>query len=237
MNTSRRKPRRPTQRQLDALVKAYSERRPEFELFLRQVFDFFQLTPTFRDGNLPLVHSLRSRLKDPEHLREKVLRKWVDSPIKTDNLFDRITDFAGVRVLHLHSAQFPAIHSAIMSHVDDGYWHLAELPVAYSWDPDAKAFFESIGLLTEQKDTFYTSIHYLVKPQKNSKLTCEIQVRTLFEEIWGELDHHFNYPNPTQDIPCKEQLRVLAKLTSTGTRLADSIFKSARSNQNAARCG
>ena len=58
-----------------------------------------------------------------------------------------------------------------------------------------------------------------------SNITCEIQIRTLFEEIWGEIDHTINYPYPTEIVACKEQLRVLAKLVSTGTRLADSIFR------------
>lgn len=57
-----------------------------------------------------------------------------------------------------------------------------------------------------------------------SFVCCEIQVRTLFEEIWGEIDHSINYPHPTQSVACKEQLRVLAKFISTGTRLADSII-------------
>ena len=35
-----------------------------------------------------------------------------------------------------------------------------------------------------------------------------------------------DYPHPTERIACKEQLRVFAKFISTGTRLADSIFKS-----------
>ncbi len=55
---------------------------------------------------------------------------------------------------------------------------------------------------------------------------CEIQVRTLFEEIWGEIDHAINYPHSTESIACKEQLKVMTKLVSTGTRLADSIFRS-----------
>ena len=60
---------------------------------------------------------------------------------------------------------------------------------------------------------------------EKSDVTCEIQVRTLFEEIWGEIDHTINYPHATNSIACKEQIRVLAKLVSTGTRLADSIFR------------
>ncbi|MCX4379221.1 MAG: hypothetical protein OSJ61_24145 [Lachnospiraceae bacterium] len=41
----------------------------------------------------------------------------------------------------------------------------------------------------------------------------------------GEIDHTINYPHATNSIACKEQIRVLAKLVSTGTRLADSIFR------------
>lgn len=72
---------------------------------------------------------------------------------------------------------------------------------------------------------YYRSVHYVVKPNNPNPTCCEIQVRTLFEEIWGEIDHNINYPHKTDDIACKEQLRVLSKLVSTGTRLADSIFR------------
>ena len=70
-------------------------------------------------------------------------------------------------------------------------------------------------------------MHYVIKPNNNENaICCEIQVRTLFEEIWGEIDHSINYPNKTESIACSEQLKVLSKLSSTGTRLADSIFRS-----------
>jgi ppGpp synthetase/RelA/SpoT-type nucleotidyltranferase len=65
----------------------------------------------------------------------------------------------------------------------------------------------------------------LIKPNNKNSICCEIQVRTLFEEIWGEIDHTINYPHSTDSLACKEQLRVLQKLVSTGTRLADSIFR------------
>lgn len=179
----------------------------------------------FNGTPLPLVHSVKSRLKDPEHLREKIIKKASDEVITIENLFKRITDFAGVRVLHLHSQQFGKIHAAIMKHIDDGFWSLAEPPIAYSWDPEATAALIALGIQSRTRESYYTSIHYIVKPHADSDLTCEIQVRTLFEEIWGEIDHALNYPVPTENVPCKEQLRVLAKLASTGTRLADSIFR------------
>jgi len=75
------------------------------------------------------------------------------------------------------------------------------------------------------KESFYTSIHYVVKPRKDSEVSCEIQVRTLFEEIWGEIDHAINYPHPTDSLSCREQIRVLARLVGAGSALADSIFR------------
>jgi ppGpp synthetase/RelA/SpoT-type nucleotidyltranferase len=109
--------------------------------------------------------------------------------------------------------------------VDNGDWFLHEQPVAYSWDPESRDFFQDLGLKAEIKDTYYTSIHYVIKPKRDSNICCEVQVRTLFEEIWGEIDHKINYPHPTENRACREQLRVLSKLVSTGTRLADSIFR------------
>ncbi|BCQ28001.1 hypothetical protein NK8_61900 (plasmid) [Caballeronia sp. NK8] len=166
-------------------------------------------------------------MKDPDHLREKLIKKFIDGPITPDTLFTRITDFAGVRVLHLYTQQFSEIHAAIKEHIRQNFWSLAEPPVAYSWDPETTAAFEALGIASKLRETYYTSIHYVVKPHAESDLTCEVQVRTLFEEAWGEIDHALNYPTPTEIVACREQLRVLAKLASTGTRLADSIFKSA----------
>jgi ppGpp synthetase/RelA/SpoT-type nucleotidyltranferase len=44
------------------------------------------------------------------------------------------------------------------------------------------------------------------------------------EEVWGEVDHTLNYPHPTDSVPCREQIRALARSTSSATRLVDAIF-------------
>jgi len=65
----------------------------------------------------------------------------------------------------------------------------------------------------------------VVKPRQDSEVSCEIQVRTLFEEIWGEVDHQINYPRECDVLACREQIRVLARLVGAGSRLADAIFR------------
>lgn len=209
----------------DSLVELYRSQQHLFEQFKNAVVDCFKLDPKLNQSNNPTIHSIKSRLKDVDHLKEKLSRKITDSPIDSSNFFERITDLCGVRVLHLYQDQFPQIHEFIDDKVKSLDWFLAEKPIAYSWDPEARDFFESLGLEVKLKESYYTSIHYLIKPKESSNICCEIQVRTLFEEIWGEIDHTINYPEPVKSKSCKEQLRVLSKLVSTGTRLADSIFR------------
>jgi ppGpp synthetase/RelA/SpoT-type nucleotidyltranferase len=210
----------------DAIVASVKSQHLTLELFRQQVAAFFVDNPKLRQGNPAIVHSVKSRMKSEESIRSKIERKLADGEnIDATNAFFKITDFAGVRVLHLLQDQFSEIHDAISQHLGQGEWVLAEPPKAYTWDPDAEAYFKSLGLNTELKESRYTSVHYVVKPRAESIASCEIQVRTLWEEIWGEVDHAINYPTECKVLSCVEQIRVLARLVATGTRLGDSIFK------------
>lgn len=212
------------------ILAVYDENFDGIEHFHKTVISFFEARSL-----KGVVHSIRHRLKDIDHLLDKVERKNREDAekdplarsgaIDKDNLFERVTDIAGVRILHLYQAQFEKIHNAIMKKVEDEDFVLFEDPKAYTWDPDSKRFFNSLGINTQQKDSFYTSIHYVLKPNPKSKITCEIQIRTLLEEAWGEIDHTMNYPLPITDEQCRENIRVLARLVSAGSHLADSIMK------------
>jgi putative GTP pyrophosphokinase len=208
---------------------AFDERVHELSIFMNGIERWFATNPRLSSGPLPVVHSVKSRLKDREHLKGKIARKQGDAaPIDATNLFSRITDLAGVRVLHLYQEQARVIHDEIMDKVrNKGDWVLDEAPRAYTWDPESTDFFASMGFEVKLKDSFYTSVHYLVRPRADSPLCCEVQVRTLFEEIWGEVDHALNYPTPTDVVACREQLRVLTKVVGAGSRLVDSIFRTA----------
>jgi ppGpp synthetase/RelA/SpoT-type nucleotidyltranferase len=213
---------------INEVINYYEKKDVVFALdqFLQQVELFFKMNPVLND-NL-IVHSIKSRRKDPEHLRDKLNRKQErGQSVTKETLFQSVTDLIGMRILHLYQQQFSLIHSEIMKKIEiDEDWKLVESPKAYTWEPESENFFKDLGIETEIRDTYYTSVHYVVKPNNDkTNVSCEIQVRTLFEEIWGEIDHTINYPHQTDSLACKEQIRVLAKLVSTGTRLADSIFR------------
>lgn len=219
---------KPTEDDLGNIVEAYIDIEHDLNIFMDGIRKWFDGHRRLRSADVNIVHSVKSRIKDRDHLRDKVIRKWSEEdPINACNLFEKITDLAGVRVLHLYQDQFPKIHEEILDKINrQKDWVLVEEPKAYTWDPESKQFFEALGIGVHIKDSYYTSVHYVVRPRLDSPLCCEIQVRTLFEEIWGEVDHTLNYPTKSDNLACREQLKVLAKLVGAGSRLVDSIFRS-----------
>jgi len=214
----------PTDLELDAIVAAYKAMSHDLKLFMYVVERHIGENPSLIARGHHLVHSFKSRPKDPDHLRAKVIRKAAEGKVITINdFYSKVTDLAGVRILHLFQEHFSEIDSVIRKKVDEGDWFLAEPPKAYTWDPEAAAYFKGFDLEVSEKPTSYTSIHYLIKPRADSKLCCEIQVRTLFEEIWGEVDHQINYPIPTDNVSLREQIKVLSKIVGAGSRLLDSL--------------
>ena len=130
---------------IDSVIEYYQNNQTHFllEQFLAQVRTFFELNPSLHLQPFPVIHSIKSRLKDPSHLRDKLERKAKEGiVIKPETLFKEVTDLAGVRVLHLYQDQFTDIHSEITKKVSNGDWALGEPPKAYTWDPETKSFFD-----------------------------------------------------------------------------------------------
>lgn len=180
------------------------------------------------------VHSTKSRTKDPAHLEDKLFRRIAEAKTKKKpfrisekNLLYRINDLAGFRILHLHTEQIVSIDRELRSVLNEYRFPLFEQPKARTWDDEHRAFFQGCGIRTIKSPTLYTSVHYVVESNSSTKATCEIQVRTLAEELWGEVDHTMNYPHESPIASCREQIKVLARVTSSCSRLVDSIFRTA----------
>ncbi len=215
-------------KQVDGLVSHFVANHHQFERIVGELNAAFMTSPNLK----PLVHSVKWRIKDPDHLRGKLTRKWKEAKkhkrafgITQDNLFRKINDLVGFRVLHLYTREMEKLNSALIDALAEGY-KLIEGPSARTWDDESRQYFEDIGITTEPSKTMYTSVHYVFETRSVTKFTCEVQVRTLAEELWGEVDHQLNYPQPAALIACSEQIKVLARLTSACSRLVDSIFKS-----------
>lgn len=214
-------------KRLDALVDSYSRHQEHVTLFRDQLLLALNSSAKLS----ALIHSIRSRLKDPRHLRDKLERKLrlcrserKSFDIRPDNLLVKINDLVGIRILHLHTRQIRHINAVLREIFEENKYELVEGPFARTWDDESRNFFRECNIDTQESPSMYTSVHYVIESISRTKVTAEIQLRTLSEEVWGEVDHSMNYPQPSDSVPCREQLKVLARVTSSATRLVDSIF-------------
>lgn len=170
------------------------------------------------------VHSLKVRVKDPEHLIEKIIRKKVENPareINLDNYKTEITDLVGVRALHLFKDDWEQIHKAIMP-----IWELHETPAAYIRCGDPETCFQENGCTIIQHKAGYRSVHYLVESRATKQLyIAEIQVRTLFEEGWSEIDHRMRYPYDLNNKILSEYLGVFNRLAGNADEMGTFVRK------------
>jgi len=147
--------------------------------------------------SLDIVHSVRYRIKDPEHLLAKIIRKKIDDPkreITVHNYKSSITDLIGIRAIHLFKEDWVHIHKFI-----EDNWEMHAPPMAYIREGDAGAHvdeYKNNKCKIELHPLGYRSVHYLIqsRPGVNPYIS-EIQTRTIFEEAWSEIDHTIRYPN------------------------------------------
>lgn len=212
---------------IDELVAHFTQHKGQFAIIIDSLQSNIEHSLTIKK----LIHSTKSRIKDPDHLKDKLIRKAKDAitnktsfDYTKENLFSKINDLAGYRILHLHTTQFAKIDTELKKIFQEQQWKIIEGPNARTWDDETRGYFKSIGVETSDNPNMYTSVHYVVSPNTSSAITCEIQVRTLMEEVWGEVDHTINYPHKSESLSCREQIKTLARVTSSCSRLVDSIF-------------
>lgn len=167
------------------------------------------------------VHSVRWRVKDTCHLMAKIVRKRAEkSPkymdISVGNYFEIVDDLLGLRALHLLKDDCFQIDHDVRE-----IFPLKEDPIAYIREgdnPELTKQYEKIGLTVKKHKDNYRSIHYILTTKPTLRvINAELQVRTIFEEGWSEIDHKVRYPN----FPNNQQLRGMLALLNSMAGQAD----------------
>src|SRR5450756_2539111 len=115
---------------VDDIVQTFKAQNHEFEIFMDGVASLFQKHPAISAGPFSIVHTIKRRIKDLNHLKEKIERKRnAGEDVNTQNCFSQITDFAGVRVLHLKQSDFSEIKKVIDEKIASNDWYLMEQPI------------------------------------------------------------------------------------------------------------
>ncbi|ADO84519.1 GTP pyrophosphokinase [Ilyobacter polytropus] len=170
------------------------------------------------------VHSVRRRVKKPEHLIEKIIRKgkkYTDRGINVKTYKKIVTDLIGVRVLHLFKDDWKSIHEEIID-----LWETKETPQINIRRGDYNLDKLREGIKNYNCDIIvrehgYRSVHYLIgaslSPQK--EVFVEIQVRTVFEEAWSEIDHIIRYPYDIDNPILSEYLGIFNRIVGSADEM------------------
>jgi ppGpp synthetase/RelA/SpoT-type nucleotidyltranferase len=223
---------------LVSIAHDYSVLRPKVVEQEIELVNLFQ--KAMRDNKVNVIHSVRSRTKNPLHLIEKIVRKTDSSEnnkrykkyeqLTVDNYSMFITDLIGVRLLLRYRKDWESLHYFITDEFEnkkanyindyiedyksekDGY--IAEKPIAYICVGDANIYPKKI--IDHDIGDRYRSIHYIVK---FGGFYSEIQTRTVFQEGWSEIDHDNRYPYLLDD----RSLNVFSKVFSLISVVADEM--------------
>lgn len=123
------------------------------------------------------INDIQSRLKSPESIRDKLLRK--DLPFTLEAIENNLFDIAGVRI--------------VCSFINDIYM-LAECLL----QQDDITLIERKDYIEHPKKNGYRSLHLIVEVpiflQNQKKLMkVEVQFRTIAMEFWANLEHQLRY--------------------------------------------
>lgn len=187
---------------------------------IRSVCDDLQnkLSEIFCDEH---IHSIHCRVKNPKHLIEKIIRKrGIDhrnkyKDISVNNYKEIVRDLIGARILLFSKEEWEKVFDILTDEFpyikEEQNGHIVEEPIAYTRYGDRDIFKKKIK--PEHSNRGYRSQHYIIKYKE---YFCEIQVRTLPEEVHGEFDHLVKYPY-------HENNNFLRRYTSTISQLLDAV--------------
>ena len=174
----------------------------------------------------PMIHSVKSRIKEPNRLIEKIIRKTEDRKSKygedfqftLDNYKNEINDLIGIRVIHIFKDQWQDIHEFITK-----TWKVIEVTANVREGDNTKKF-DELNIEVRSRISGYRSVHYLVEfYPTNEKVIAEIQVRTIFEEGYGEIDHRLRYSHVEIPEILKSNLLLFNRIAGSADEMASLI--------------
>lgn len=185
------------------------------------------------------IRMILTRIKEPEKVVNKIFLKPDLFPNGfTTQSFHSMHDTIGVRIIVYFTSQLPLIDRELH---DSNLFEISEenRPKAYL----GIDFLNRLGLgHIEQKDkeSGYQSIHYSVRFKKSSvpdgkQPYFEIQVRTLAQELWSELEHVLSYkPENRTHFSAKRRFEILSREVSVIDEHFNLLYEELIHNQEVA---
>ena len=205
---------RQTLRQQDRIIRIQAEKLKEAEPFNRLMMEYRfaimevetrlkVLNEEFsREYKRNPFESIKSRLKSPESIYEKLGRKGYR--ITVDNIREHLTDVAGLRVI----CSFP-----------DDIYRLADLVARQ----DDIRLLRRKDYIKNPKDNGYRSLHLILSvpiflSNEKKYMKAEVQFRTIAMDFWASLEHKLKYK---KDVNNADEIVMQLKVCADSIAILD----------------
>lgn len=162
------------------------------------------------------IRIIMTRIKHPEKVVDKIFRKPDLFPKELSfeslkNMYDAI----GVRIIVYFSSQLSLIDRELQN---SNIIEIAkDIPPEAYLEPDVQSRLGLSHIENKHKESGYSSIHYMACLKESSitekdRPIFEIQVRTLAQELWSELEHILSYKPETRTFfSAKRRFQILSR--------------------------
>jgi GTP pyrophosphokinase len=161
------------------------------------------------------VQRVRTRVKRAESVEDKILRR---RDVFTEGLcpasFRKMNDTVGARVILYFLSHMPLIDGELRKL--DEYFEISQTESPKAYLPEELFHRLALPLQRKEKESGYASIHYILR-LKDSKVAVEdrpwfeLQVRTITEDAWGEVEHVLGYKPEKTTISVRRQFQIISK--------------------------
>lgn len=160
--------------------------------------------------------SIKSRLKSPESIYDKLMRKGL--PATVENIKEKLSDVAGVRVI----CSFP-----------DDIYRLADLFIRQ----DDIILLKRKDYIKNPKSNGYRSLHIIIEIPiflSNEKIyrKVEVQFRTIAMDFWASLEHKLKYK---KDVRNAEEIVRKLKACADSIEMLDYRMQEVRNEIDSAK--
>jgi len=188
--------------QKEAILISFLNKKEQYKKLGEYIVQLIQDDPSSPKESL---HTIIYRIKDELRLIEKInsLNKELEDGvplIMEKNYQVRVGDLLGVRIICLRLSDIEKVEAYLKLLSEENI-------LSFKTGPDRKRSFilpvnpgDSIPDDIDLRYSGYSSIHYQIELGKNSDaspglngLQFELQLRTILEEAWSEIDHKYRY--------------------------------------------
>lgn len=144
------------------------------------------------------IETIKSRLKSPESIIEKLHRKNI--PLNVRTVEEKVSDIAGIRVICAFPEDIYEISDCFLKQDDI---HLIKMK----------------DYIKEPKPNGYRSLHLIVETpiflhDRKRLMKVEVQLRTIAMDFWASLEHRIYYKKGQDNKELRRELKECAQVSA-----------------------